>query len=74
MCVGEIDTQAFGMHTVKVPKEFYAGQEQTFVDAILGKKVPYFPDLTEAIEFKKILDAVQLSSDKRAWVNVEDVR
>ena len=38
VCVGEIDTQAFGMHTVKVPKEFYAGQEQTFVDAILGKR------------------------------------
>ena len=58
------------MEQVEVPKEYRVLQEQSFVDAILGRKVAYFPDIYEAIECQKILDAVQESSEKKVWVKL----
>ena len=71
VCVGEIDVNAKGMHTVTPPAEFKALQEQTFIDAILGKKNEYFPSLYDAIACQKILTAIQEADEKKKWVTIE---
>ena len=70
VCVGEIDVNAGGMHTVTPPAEFKASQEQTFIDAILGKKNEYFPSLYDAIACQKVLSAVQEADEKKVWVQI----
>ncbi|MBQ8230842.1 MAG: Gfo/Idh/MocA family oxidoreductase [Lachnospiraceae bacterium] len=70
VCVGEIDVNAKGMHTVTAPAEFKALQEQTFIDAILGKKNEHFPSLYDAIECQKILSAIQEADEKKIWVAI----
>ena len=63
VCIGEADINGDGMHTVKVPAKFRASQEQTFVDACLGRFDKYFPTISDGIESQKILDALILSSE-----------
>lgn len=70
VCVIDDDPKLAKMEQVEVPKEYHVLQEQSFVDAISGRKVAYFPDIYEAIECQKILDAVQESSEKKVWVKV----
>jgi predicted dehydrogenase len=70
ICTIDDDPKLAKMNQVEVPKEYHVLQEQSFVDAILGNKVDYFPDIYEAIECQKILDAVQESSESKTWVKV----
>lgn len=70
VCVGKIDAEGNGMHTVQVPARFNVLQEQTFIDAILGEKKEYFPDVREAIECQKILSAIQKSDETKTWVTL----
>lgn len=70
VCVGEIDVNAHGIHTVTPPAEFKASQEQTFIDAILGKKNEYFPSLYDAIACQKVLSAIQEADEKKMWVQL----
>lgn len=70
VCIGKIDADGNGMHTVTVPKKYYALQEQTFIDAILGKKGDYFPDVWEAVECQKVLSAIQESDETKTWVTL----
>jgi len=55
---------------LEVPEEFFVTQEQTFIDTILGKKVPYFPHLKDSVACQKVIMAIQESSEKNAWVTV----
>lgn len=49
--------------TEKVPEKFFIKQEQTFVDAVLGREVEYFPDIFEGAACQRIVDAVLESSE-----------
>ena len=70
ICLGEIDTESFGMHPVTVPAKYRYGQEQCFIDAINGKKDVWFPDLSEGVACQKILDAILESCDKKSWISI----
>ena len=70
VCIGEIDTQCGGMHEVTVPKRFFKGQEETFVDALYGKYDEHFPYASEGIKCQKILDAIFKSSEENKWINI----
>lgn len=70
VCIGEIDKKSEAIHIVEVPKEFYAGQEKAFIDALNGKKCDYFPTIEDGINCQKVLDAVLKSAEKRKFVDV----
>jgi len=71
VCIGEVDVKSDGLHTVKVPKEFYAKQEQSFVDLVNGKECEHLPKVEDGVKLQKILDAILESADKQKWVNIE---
>ena len=69
VCIGEVDIKSYGMHTVKVPREYYAEQEQTFVDLINGETHEYTPTISDGVKCQQILDALLKSSEKNKWVS-----
>ena len=71
VCVGEIDVESYGMHTVKVPNKYKIAQEQMFVDLVSGKPCRYLPTVADGLKCQKILDALLESSDSRKWVNLK---
>lgn len=71
VCIGEVDVKSDGLHTVKVPKEFYVKQEQSFVDLVNGKECEHLPKVEDGVKLQKILDAILESADKQKWVNIE---
>jgi len=57
--------------TEPVPEEFlHQGQEQTFINAILGKKADYHPDVFEGAKCQRVIDAVLKSSETGMPVEV----
>ena len=71
VCVGEIDLKAGGLHTVKVPAEFNASQEQAFIDIALGRYKEEPADIKEGVRCQKILDAISKSSDENRWIEIK---
>lgn len=71
ICTVDDDPKFAEMKQVEVPQEYNVLQEQSFIDAILGKKVAHFPDVYEAIACQKILDAVLEASEKKIWVKIQ---
>lgn len=71
ICIGEIDTQTGGLHTVRVPEKYKASQEQTFIDIALGEYKEKKPDIYEGVECQKILDSVSKAADESIWVKVK---
>ena len=71
VCVGEIDLKAGGLHTVKVPAEFNASQEQAFIDIALGRYKEAPADINEGVRCQKILDALSKASDENRWIEIE---
>lgn len=70
VCVGEVDTESYGMHEVQVPKRFSVTQEQMFIDMINGKDCPLLPTIADGLKSQKILDALLLSSDTGRWIEL----
>ncbi len=70
LCVGKIDKECNGMHTVKVPARFALGQEKTFVDVASGKKVADLPVAEDGIDCQRILDAILRSTEEKRWIDV----
>lgn len=71
ICLGEIDIKAGGLHTVKVPAQFYSSQEQTFIDIALGEYEGEKPDIYEGVKCQKIIDAISESAEKNMWIKVK---
>ena len=71
VCLGEIDLKAGGLHTVKVPAEFNASQEQAFIDIALGRYKEEPADIKEGVRCQKILDAISKSSDENRWIEIK---
>lgn len=71
VCIGEVDKKSDSLHTVRVPGEFYAGQEESFVDALNGKFCDYFPTVKDGINCQRVLDAVLKSAESGNFVAVQ---
>lgn len=70
ICIGEVDKRSDSLHTVRVPGEFYASQEKSFIDALDGKYCDYFPTIPDGINCQRVLDAVLKSAEEGNFVNV----
>ena len=70
VCVGEVDRETESIHTVTVPKAYTSRQEETFIDAALGKQADYFPAVAEGAACQKIVDAILLSAETDSVVKV----
>jgi len=53
-----------------VPAEFSAGQQQTFINLLLGKEDKYIPKLADGVRMQRVLDAILESDATRQWVNI----
>lgn len=71
ICIGDIDIKTCGVRTVKVPTEFYASQEQTFIDIALGRCKEASADIYEGVASQKILEAIDEAAKNSTWVNVK---
>ncbi len=63
VCIGEVDKNGNGLHTVSVPDKFKINQEQMFIDMVNGKECEFLPTIEDGIECQKILDALLESSE-----------
>lgn len=63
VCIGEVDKNGNGLHTVTVPDKFKIKQEQMFIDMVNGKNCEFLPTIEDGIECQKILDAILESSE-----------
>ena len=70
VCIGEVDVKANGLHTVDVPKEFFAEQEQTFIDLVNGKECKYAPKVSDGVKLQGVLDAICKSAEEQKWVEL----
>lgn len=70
LCIGEGDPKAKQFETVDVPKEFYLGQEEAFVRALLGTSDLHFPTLSDGVQGQRIIDALLLSAKEKRWVSL----
>ena len=70
VCYAGEDPASAKIEVVDVPAEYTVMQEESFVNAVLGKKVAHFPTIDDAIECQRILDAVLLSSQTHTWVTL----
>lgn len=71
LCVGEIDVESYGMHTVKVPKKYEITQEQMFINMASGFECEYLPTVADGIKCQKILDSLLESSEKKCWITLD---
>ena len=73
VCVGEIDKECNGIHTVKVPARFARTQEKTFIEVASGKNVPDHPVVADGVDCQRILDAILLSTVEKRWIDVDSL-
>lgn len=71
LCINEGDVTKAELKTIPVPKEYFVDQEETFIDAAMGKKQAHFPDINEGAECQKIVDAVLESSETNSIINIK---
>jgi len=71
LCVGEIDVESHGMHTIRVPNKYRVSQEQMFINMVNGKDCQYLPTVTDGISCQKILDSLLESSEKNCWISLK---
>jgi len=71
LCVGEVDVETKGMHTVKVPKKYHITQEQMFIDLVQNRPCTHLPTVADGIRCQRVLDALLDSSENKKWVTIE---
>lgn len=70
VCIGDVDRETDGLHTVKVPAKYNVGQEETFIRAALGEIPEDFPIVREGAACQKIIDALIESAKTDSVVKV----
>jgi predicted dehydrogenase len=70
VCLGLEEVKTVGLHTVRVPEEYNASQEQSFVDIALGRFKEPVADIHEGARCQKIVDAISLSSEENKWIEI----
>ena len=70
VCLGIEEVKTVGLHTVRVPAEYNASQEQSFVDIALGRFKEPVADVREGARCQKIVDAISRSSEENRWIEI----
>ncbi len=70
VCVGKIDVEGNGLHTVKVPERFRVNQGQMFYDLILGRSPSMVPTVEDGLRVQKVLDAVLASAEQHTVIDL----
>jgi len=70
VCIGEVDKQSNGLHTIKVPSGFGIGQEEAFVNALHGDFCKNFPTVADGIKCQRVIDALTKSAEEHVFVNL----
>ena len=71
VCVGDIDRMTRGMHTVNVPRAYYADQTEAFLDIVKGTGDGLSPLLADGVECQKIIDTLLETNDKGKWMLIK---
>ena len=71
LCIGEIDAESYGLHTVKVPEKYKITQEQMFIDLVRGNDCQYLPTVADGVCCQKILDSLLESSENNCWISLK---
>ena len=71
VCIGDIDVDSHGQHTIRVPSKYRVSQEQTFIDLVEGKLGQYLPTVEDGLKCQKILDSLLESSEKSCWIDLK---
>jgi len=58
------------MEKIKVPKQFFSGQQQCFIDLLNGRPDKYIPTLADAVKLQKVLDAILTSDEEKRWIEL----
>ena len=69
LCIGDVDKETNGLHTVQVPAQ-YNLEEDCFIRSVQGEKLQYFPDVREGLQSQLVVDAVLESAEKGKLVNL----
>lgn len=70
ICIGKIDVECSGLHTVTVPERYSACQGHAFIDMVMGKQTPLLPTISDGVNCQRVLDAVMLSAESEAVVRL----
>ena len=70
LCVGEVDVECKGMHTIKVPQKYHISQEQMFIDLVEGRDCLHLPAVADGVKCQRVLDALLESSEQGKWVEI----
>ncbi|MEG0766628.1 MAG: Gfo/Idh/MocA family oxidoreductase [Clostridia bacterium] len=53
-----------------VPPQYVVGQQQSFIDMLLGREVPLLPTLEDGVCMQRVLDGILASAAERRWVAI----
>ncbi len=70
LCIGDVDRETGGLHTVQVPDSYALGEQECFIRAIGGEILPYFPDVNEGVKAQRVVDAVLESAQSGRLINL----
>lgn len=71
VCVGKIDVESNGLHTIQVPARYRVDQQETFINMCEGIETPLLPTVADGVKVQKVLDAVILSAETQRVVNID---
>lgn len=72
-CLGELDMEGKGMHTLVPPARYAANQSKSFVDMLNGQKDEYTSELIQGMECQRVLEAAEVSAREGRYVNIDDI-
>ena len=70
VCLGKIDAEGNGLHTVKVPERYRVNQGQMFYDLILGREPNQLPTVEDGLRVQRVLDAVLASAEQHRVIDL----
>lgn len=70
LCIGDVDKETNGLHTVQVPAQYNLEEEDCFIRSVQGEKLQYFPDVKEGFKSQLVVDAVLESAEKGKLINL----
>jgi len=59
------------MEIVDVPKEFFTGQQKSFIELLNDVPDPYRPSIADGVKMQKILDTIMESAEKNTWIDIK---
>ncbi len=73
VCLGDVDMEGKGTHTVVPPARYAANQSKSFVDMLNGQKDEYTSELVQGMECQKVLEAAEISCKEGRYVKISEI-